>query len=166
MDKGYTRREFLRSSMLIGGLGIASIFLAACGGAGGGAAAATAVPSGPPVTFDLSSGDSIEFSNNKLEAAAGSKITVNLTNKSANSTFNWVLAKPGKMLAVVTNASTETDANGYLKPNDANVIAHTELVKPGQKGSVTFDAPPPGEYQFFCTVPGYYTRMNGTLTIK
>ncbi len=165
MYKGLTRREFLRSTIIAGGLGIGSMLLTACGGASGGAAP-TAVPSGPPVVFDLSSGDNIEFNKNRLEAAAGSKITVNLTNKSSNSSFNWVLAKPGKMLSVVTSASTESEATGYLKPNDENVIAHTKLVKPGGSDSVTFAAPPPGEYQYFCTFPGYYTRMNGILTIK
>jgi azurin len=101
-----------------------------------------------------------------LEAEAGSKISVTFSNKSTDKFFNWVLAQPGKMLRVVNDGQQFGDENGYVKPNDENVIAHTKLLKAGESETVAFDAPPPGDYQYFSTYPGYYTRLNGTLTIK
>ncbi|HEY3291667.1 MAG TPA: plastocyanin/azurin family copper-binding protein [Anaerolineae bacterium] len=46
------------------------------------------------------------------------------------------------------------------------MIAFTNLVKPGDTGTVTFDAPAAGQYPFICTFPGHYVLMKGTLTIK
>ncbi|HEY3290171.1 MAG TPA: plastocyanin/azurin family copper-binding protein [Anaerolineae bacterium] len=161
--KGITRREFLRSSFIVGTISVGSVIIAACGGA---SAAPTAVPNGPAVTFDLSADDNVDFSQLKLEAPAGSKITLTLTNKSTDKKFNWVLAKPGKMLSVATNGSGESEATGYLKPGDPDIIVNTKLTKPGESDSITFTAPAPGEYQFFCTFPGYFIRMHGTLTTK
>lgn len=163
MYKGITRREFLRSSLVAGTMSIGTLIVAACGS---GNVAPTAVASGPSVTFDLSADDNVDFSQLKLDAPAGSKITLSLTNKSTDKQFNWVLAKPGKMLSVATNGSGESEATGYLQPGDPDVIANTKLIKPGMSDTITFTAPPPGEYQFFCTFPGYFIRMHGTLTIK
>jgi azurin len=53
-----------------------------------------------------------------------------------------------------------------LKPGDPDIIVNTKLIKPGASDTITFSAPPAGEYQYFCTFPGYFIRMNGTLTIK
>jgi azurin len=164
MNRGISRRGFLRSLILVGSLSLSSLLIAACGG---GAAGPTAVAdTGKTVSFELSSDDTIEFNTTKLAADAGSKITVKLTNKSTDKLFNWVLAKQGMMLRVVTNGAVIGDAGGYLQPNDPNVLANTKLIKAGESDTVTFDAPSPGDYQYFCTFPGYYTRMNGILTVK
>jgi azurin len=177
MSTGYTRRKFLKSTFAIGSLGTVAMFVSACGGSGGssagtggtdsgGAAPAPAAGTGKQFTFDISAGDTMSFDKAKLEAEAGSKITVNFANKTTGKELNWVLAKPGKMLRVVTDGQQEGENNGYLKDNDENVIAHTKLLKPGESDTVTFDAPPAGEYQYFCTFPGFYTRLNGKLTVK
>ena len=163
MNKGITRREFIRSSLVVGSFGIGSMILAACGG---GAVAPTVEATGPAVTLEESADDSVDYSSKALEAPIGSKITLTLTNKSTDKQFNWVLAKPGKMLSVATNGSGESEATGYLKPGDPDIIVNTKLIKPGTSDTITFSAPPAGEYQFFCTFPGYFIRMNGKLTIK
>ncbi len=53
-----------------------------------------------------------------------------------------------------------------MKPNDDRVIAYSKLLKAGESDTITFDAPPPGEYPYTCTNPGYYVRMRGVLMIK
>ena len=164
MNKVITRREFIRSSLVIGGLSVGSMLLAACGGGGG--AAPTAEASGPAVTLIETADDSVDFSSKALEAPANSKITLTLTNKSTDKKFNWVLSKPGKMLSVGTNGTSESEDTGYLTPGDPDVIVFTKLIKPGESDTITFNAPPPGEYDFFCTFPGYFIRMHGILTIK
>jgi azurin len=161
-----SRRQFLKTSAVVVGFGSGALVLAACGGGGGGGAAPTTASTGKTFNFELTADDSVAFSQTKLSAEAGSKIVVKFTNKSSNKQFNWVLAKPGRMLRVNTNGQIEGEASGYVKPNDEDVVAHTKLLKPGESDEVTFDAPGPGDYQYFCTFPGFYTRMNGLLTIK
>ena len=165
MDKGYSRRQFLRSSLLVGGMSACALVIPACGG-GGGSAPTAAAGGGNTVNFEISANDDVEFSTQKLQADAGTTIAVTFTNKSTDKLMNWVLAKPGQMLRVVTTGAVLGEAGGYLQQDDQNVIAHTKLLKAGQSDTVTFPAPAPGNYQYFCTFPGYYTRMNGILTVK
>jgi azurin len=154
------------------GLGLTSgITLVACGGgdsaAPGQAPAAPAAGSGGDVVLAIGTvGETSKFDKENLEAPAGSKITLKFTNNGPSAKeYNWVLTQPGKQLAVVNNGLAE-DANGYVKPGDPNVIAHTKLIKGGESDTVTFDAPPPGEYPYICTSPGLYALMKGVLTIK
>jgi azurin len=163
MNAKTTRRQFMRQSVLVTGLGLLGVAASACGGA---AVAPTAASTGKTFTFDLTSDDTVAFNLKNLSAEVGSKITVNLTNKSTDKRFNFVLAKPGKMLRVVTDGQSEGEATEYLKANDENVVAHTKFAGPGETVSITFEAPPAGEYPFFCTFPGYYTRLNGALIVK
>jgi len=160
-----TRREFLKIAVIAGGMSASALLLAACGG--GEATPAPGAGTGPAITFELTTPTAGPgFDKTKLEATAGSKITMKLTNQTKDKLVNLVVSKPGKMLKVVTNGQIEGEANGYVKEGDEDVIAHTPLIKPGESAEITFDAPPPGEYPYFTTWPGYYTIMNGTLTIK
>ncbi len=166
MKKGYTRREILRLSVIVNGLGAVSWVLSACGGIGSGATPTPGAGTGKTFTFSLDAGDTVAYSQTTLSAEAGSKITLTFANKSTSKNYNWVLAPSGKMLLVVTNGQSQGDTTDYIAPNDPNVIAHTKMLKPGESDTITFNAPPSGAYQYFCTFPGFYTRMNGTLTIK
>lgn len=175
MDSSISRRRF----MFVLGFGLAgSAALVACGAAdsGGGQTTQSGVPAAPAagsggdVTLEVSSmGDDSRFDKENLEAPAGSKITLvfkNAAKPEANKQFNWVLTQLGKQLRVVNDGLSQGEANGFLKPNDPNVIAATKLIKGGESDTITFDAPPPGEYPYISTFPGFYTRMRGVLTIK
>lgn len=161
-----------RQCLQLTGIGIATIGLAACGD--GESAAPTPAPNAPPagsggaVALEIASvGEDSRYDNERLEAPGGSKITLKFANRSTGSKrFNWVLTQPGKFLQVVNDGSAESEANGFLKPNDENVIAHTKLLKAGESDAITFDAPPPGEYPYICTTPGYFARMKGVLVVR
>jgi azurin len=165
-----SRRSALKTLSLTSG----AVILAACGGGGGSSSAAPAAPTSnpdaPEVKLSISTkGSTAYYDNEKLEAAAGSKISLTLKNAadaSSKQAFNWVLVKPGKMLIVVSAGQSEGADTDYVKAGDENVIAHTKLVQPGQSETITFDAPPAGEYPFICTFPGFYTTMKGTLTVR
>lgn len=168
MSNNFSRRNFLKTIALGGGMMAGASVLAACGG---GAAPAPAAPAaGAAVTLDIGSkGDELAFDKTALEAAAGSKITVNFKNNSnpgANLLHNWVLCKPGTAEGVEADGIAAGEANNYLKPNDDRVIAFTPLNKGGEQHSVTFDAPAAGAYPYVCTFPGHGVLMKGTLTIK
>ncbi len=131
---------------------------------------APAAGSGGEVSLEISSdGNDSKFDKETLEAPAGSKITLVFKNNAAADSqkqFNWVLVQPGKQLLVVNDGLMEGEANGYIKPGDANVIAATKLLKPGESETITFDAPAPGTYPYVSTFPGFYTRMKGVLNVK
>ena len=167
-----SRRAALKTLGLMSG---AMVVVTACGGSrSGGSSAAPAAPTSNPDAPEVklsigTKGNTAYYDNEKLEAPAGSKISFTLKNSSEASSkqlFNWVLTKPGKMLAVVSAGQSEGADTDYVKANDENVIAHTKMVQPGASETITFDAPPAGEYPFICTFPGLYSRMKGTLTIR
>lgn len=164
-----SRRNFLKTVTLSGGMAAGAMVLTACGG-GAPATPAGSAPAGGAVTLDIGSkGDELAYDKTALEAAAGSKITLNFKNNSqpgANLHHNWVLVKPGTADAVAADGIAAGEANDYLKANDDRVLAHAKMVKGGESSSVTFDAPAAGEYDYICTFPGHATLMKGKLTIK
>ncbi|MCL5996553.1 MAG: plastocyanin/azurin family copper-binding protein [Chloroflexi bacterium] len=161
-----SRRQFLKQSGVLLGVAASGWVIAACGG-GGSPTQAPAGNTGGAVTLDIASkGEELFYDKEKLEAPAGSKITLNLKNNSTALEHNWVLVKPGTQEAVAQAGLQAGEANAYVKEGDPNIIAHTKMAKAGQTESVTFDAPAPGDYPYLCTFPGHNVLMKGTLTIK
>ncbi len=81
---------------------------------------------------------------------------------------DWVLTTRADEKAVLADAAKAGLANGYLKPGDKRVIAHTKLIGGGESDSVTFDtrALKNGPFVFFCSFPGHETMMHGTLNVE
>lgn len=81
---------------------------------------------------------------------------------------NWVLTREQDMQAVANEGMAAGLDNDYVKPNDARVIAHTDMIGGGQESSVTLDVSrlAAGEkYTFFCSFPGHWAIMKGSLTL-
>jgi azurin len=166
MDLKTTRRGFLRSLSMGGAFLAGGAVLAACGGGGAAAPKADA----PPVTLDIGSkGDELVYDKTELSATAGSKITVNLKNNASAASgnkHNWILVKAGQVDAVAADGIAAGDAAGYVKAGDTRIIAQIGLIEAGKTGSITFDAPAAGTYDFICTFPGHNIGMKGKLVIK
>lgn len=118
---------------------------------------------------ELSAGDTIAFSANEIRVQAGKKVTVNLTHTGKMPAeamgHNFVLLAQGvDRNAFGLKAVGATDT-GYIPAGD-EVIAHTKVVGGGESDSVTFDAPPPGTYQFICSFPGHYGVMYGAFIVE
>jgi azurin len=81
---------------------------------------------------------------------------------------DWVLTTKADEKAVVADAAKAGLDNGYLKPGDKRVIAHTKLIGGGESDSVTFDtsALKHGPFVYFCSFPGHESLMHGTLTVE
>lgn len=143
---------------------------AACSGAPAANAPAARVAASVPVMLALASkGDMLQFDKTELRAPAGSKITLRLTNNAAKDSgirHNFVLVGPGVLDAVAMDGISAGDANDYVKPGDSRVLAHTKLTAPGATSEVTFDAPPPGVYEYLCIFPGHNVQMKGKLVIE
>ncbi|MGE4338535.1 MAG: azurin [Pigmentiphaga sp.] len=81
---------------------------------------------------------------------------------------NWVLTTASDFEATGRDAIAAGPGNGYLKPNDKRVIAHTDMIGGGQETQVSFDPKvlqDGTEYVFFCSFPGHSTLMKGKLTL-
>ena len=62
-------------------------------------------------------------------------------------------------------AGVEAD---YVKADDPRVIAHTELIGGGETTSVTFpvsEIQGAGPYEFFCSFPGHWAVMRGSIQV-
>ena len=80
---------------------------------------------------------------------------------------NWVLTRSADYMAVAEAGDKAGVSDGYVPLHDPRVIAHTALIGGGQQTRVTFStkALVPGEqYTYFCSFPGHWSVMKGTLT--
>ncbi len=84
---------------------------------------------------------------------------------------NWVLVLPDALQRVgeLGNqliADPEAYAHHYVPETD-EVIAHTDIVPPGEKQTIYFNAPAvAGRYPFLCTFPGHWMVMNGVMIVE
>jgi azurin len=82
---------------------------------------------------------------------------------------NVVIAKAADMQGIDADGIAAGAAANYVKPGDARVIAHTELVGGGQSTSVSFPVSKiqgDGPYAFFCSFPGHSAVMKGTIAVE
>ncbi|WP_353146926.1 azurin [Pollutimonas bauzanensis] len=121
----------------------------------------------------IESNDAMQFNTKEMVVDKScEKFTVNLkhTGKLAKAAMghNWVLTKAADKQAVATEGMTAGLDKDYVKPDDARVIAHTKVIGGGESDSVTFDVSKlaAGEdYAFFCSFPGHWAIMTGTLKL-
>jgi len=82
---------------------------------------------------------------------------------------NVVIARTADMQAVVADGMGAGAAAAYVKPGDARIIAHTEMIGGGQTTSVIVPVSKiqgDGPYEFFCSFPGHSAIMKGTIAVK
>lgn len=102
----------------------------------------------------------------KVKAASTVRLTfLNNAKPDMGLPHNFVLVKQGTMESVATKGITKND-NANVDPEDKNVLFHTEMVKEGGKIEVSFAAPAPGVYEFVCTTPGHWSKMNGKFIVE
>ncbi len=80
---------------------------------------------------------------------------------------NWVLSKTADFQAVANAGIRATIADSYLPKNDARVIVHTKVIGGGDSTTIKFPTSKlskGGAYTFFCSFPGHWAMMKGTLS--
>ena len=78
---------------------------------------------------------------------------------------NWVLTETSAVRSVAL-AGQGAPTTNYVKPDDARVIAHTDVIGGGAKTTISFPTSKltkGGDYTYFCTFPGHWTVMKGKL---
>lgn len=112
--------------------------------------------------------EEIRYSKDTLETKAGSLVKLKFINEGVDMPMvhNVVFTAPGKYKQVAL-AGARVGASGNYIPQSEAVIAASPMALPGQTVEMEFTAPTkPGLYDFVCTYPGYWKRMNGVLVVK
>ncbi|MCH7605785.1 MAG: c-type cytochrome [Chloroflexi bacterium] len=111
-------------------------------------------------------GDELKFDQNRLpEVSAGSEVVLVFENISSVNQHNWVLVRDEQKDVVAGRGVVAGLQNGWLQPQDPDVIASVKLLAPGESGEVGFVAPSAGTYQFVCTFPGHNLTMFGDFVV-
>ncbi|WP_395743120.1 plastocyanin/azurin family copper-binding protein [Prosthecobacter sp.] len=134
-------------------------------------AAATAPASALPVleiTLKPDSPSGMAYDVKAIVAKAGQKVKLTFNNTHpVPLPHNVVVGKAGtkdKMPAIATTGMTQPD-KGFI-PDSPDILAHTKLLQSGQSETIEFTLPTAGEYPYFCTFPGHFMLMNGTITAQ
>ena len=135
------------------------------------AALATTPVLAKDVEVTIKGNDQMQFDVKAIAAAAGD--TIKLTFENAGKMpkqvmgHNLVVLKKGADVAAFATAAMQAAATEYFpEAKKDSVLAHTKLLGPGEKDSISFTVAEAGEYTYICTFPGHYVLMKGTLTVK
>ena len=109
----------------------------------------------------------MSYDQTELKVKAGSTVKLTLINGSKDSSMqhNFVLIEKDAMQKVA-DESVKAGVTNQFVPNLDEVLIASKLTMPGGKTSITFAAPPVGEYKFMCTYPGHYSKMNGRFLVE
>lgn len=113
-------------------------------------------------------GDLLAFKPTELTCPTGAMVHLTFfhTGKYIRQDHDWVLTLPGAADAIDQAALQAGEAAGYVPPHgDRRVVAATPMCGKGERVSVDFIAPAPGDYPFICTYPGHAAFMHGVLHV-
>jgi azurin len=114
-------------------------------------------------------GETMAYDKNDLTVKADTDVTLTMKNNSTTLQHNWVLVKPGTENDVGLAGIKAGVSKGFISddPTTAkDILAHTKLIDPQGADSITFKAPPAGDYPYICTNAGHHTVMKGVLHSK
>ena len=117
--------------------------------------------------------DALQFNSKAMTVSAACEtITVTLKHTGqlpANIMgHNWVLTKSSDFMPVAQAGGAAGLENDYVPQNDPRVIAYSKIIGGGETTTVTFstaDLSKSESYTFFCSFPGHYAIMQGSLSL-
>ncbi len=121
----------------------------------------------------VNSDDQMKFDKQELEIKKSCKefkIVLKHTGKMPKAAMghNIVISKAEDAQGVVSDGAGATAEKDFVKEGDTRVIAYTKLIGGGEETSVTVDPSKfaeGGQYEFYCTFPGHYGLMHGTVKL-
>ncbi len=123
-------------------------------------------------TVVVEGNDQMKFSVNKIEAVAGSELTIVLKNvgkmPKAAMGHNLVVLHKDVDAQAFAQAAAASPTTEYIPPAMKDqVLATTKLLGPGEEDSITFTVPDePGEYVYLCSFPAHYiVGMKGVIVV-
>ena len=117
--------------------------------------------------------DQMQYNVKELHVPAGCtevEVTLKHVGKLPAATMghNFVVAKTADVAAIASAGVAAGLEHDYLPAGDKRVIAHTKIIAGGQSTTVKFPVSKltkGGDYSFFCSFPGHYALMKGTLIV-
>lgn len=114
--------------------------------------------------------DMLQFSVTEFSVTEGEEVTIVLKNVGQMAKemggHNLVILTEGDVQEFGVAAASAA-ATGYIPADmEAWVLAHTELLGPGEEATLTFTAPAAGSYDFLCSFPGHFGTMRGVMTVE
>lgn len=124
------------------------------------------VQAAPPLAVTIKTLQAqMKFDTPEIIAVPGQELKLTLENND-DLPHNLVICKPGTdTLAMSNNQMTDPEAvkRNWL-PKDPAVLAHTKMLNPHEKDTLTFKLPgQPAIFPFVCTFPGHALVMRGTI---
>lgn len=109
----------------------------------------------------------MSFDRQAIKVAAGTtvKLIVKSTSTDASMPHNWVLVHKGTMKSVGT-AGMQAGRERDFVPDSPDVMVKSKMIGPNESDTLLFPAPPVGSYEFVCTYPGHWSKMNGIFTVE
>ena len=97
----------------------------------------------------------------------GTTVKITFINESKDTTMhhNIVFIQRGMAEKVASEGLKTGKENNYV-PKIPEVLVNTKLLGAGEKTELIFASPPVGDYQFICTYPGHWQKMNGTFIVE
>ena len=117
--------------------------------------------------------DALQFNSKAMTVSAGCQ-TVTVTLKHTGQLpanimgHNWVLTKSSDFMAVAQAGGAAGLENDYVPQNDSRVIAYSKIIGGGESATVSFSTAGLSKsesYTFFCSFPGHYAIMQGSLSV-
>jgi azurin len=109
----------------------------------------------------------MKYDVENITVKEGSRVKITLVNEGIDVAMqhNILFVNFGKRKDVAAKAVQAGGDKNYI-PEDPNLIAASDMAKPGQTVTLEFDAPKKGNYEFFCSYPGHSQMMRGYLFVK
>lgn len=121
----------------------------------------------------ITGNDTMKFDLDSIEVPSSCKeftLTLKHSGKLASNVMghNWVLSRTANLKAVATEGMSAGLDNDYVQPDDKRIIAYTKVIGGGESASVTFAVDTLNandDYTFFCSFPGHWSLMKGSLKL-
>jgi azurin len=112
--------------------------------------------------------DVMSYSLNEIHVKSGSTVKIHFKNTATDKAMkhNFVVVKNGTAESVAMEGNTAGPDKNFIPDDRTNILFGSKLLEPGQSEDLTFAAPPSGTYQFVCTYPGHWQRMNGKFIVE
>ncbi len=121
------------------------------------------------VTLHIEGNTMTDMHYDQTEVRVPAKSTVKLTlingSKDSAMQHNFVLIDDGTAEKVAAEG-LKAGATANYTPKMGSVYTGTKVTMPGETTSITFPAPDKGNYQFICTYPGHWQKMQGKFIVE
>ena len=112
--------------------------------------------------------DVMSFSVQEIRVKAGTTVKIHFTNTAKDPALkhNFFIVKSGTMEQVANAALAAGADKNYIPDDKTNILFTSSLLEPGKSEDLVFPAPPVGNYEFVCTYPGHWQKMNGKFIVE